>query len=179
MEWYSLTATVVLVESAFKQCMLIAHRLRSAEEDKSGASTTTSSRAVTILDLGTGSGCVLLALLCRLHAAGVHATGTGIDCDERALEVANRNAYRMRHQIVGVGVGNGIGRDRGKISNEIDVRFAKGTFTSPLPSTSPAAFDVIVANPPYLDEARKTCLLDAGTWSEMCVHSFPPSLSQR
>lgn len=43
---------------------------------------------VRILDLGTGTGCILLSLLKNLP----HATGTGVDCNEHALEIAKENA---------------------------------------------------------------------------------------
>ncbi|HJO72862.1 MAG TPA: peptide chain release factor N(5)-glutamine methyltransferase [Rhodospirillales bacterium] len=44
-----------------------------------------------VLDLGTGSGCLLLALLSELAAA----CGTGIDVSPPALAVAGRNAARL------------------------------------------------------------------------------------
>src|SRR5687767_2360580 len=44
-----------------------------------------------ILDLGTGSGCLLLAFL----AERANAEGLGIDKSQAALEVARRNAHRL------------------------------------------------------------------------------------
>tara|TARA_B100001540_G_scaffold291344_1_gene288782 strand:- start:26 stop:904 length:879 start_codon:yes stop_codon:yes gene_type:complete len=51
-----------------------------------------------ILDLGTGSGCVLLALLNEF----VHASGVGIDVSSEAIAVAQRNALRngLEHRSV-------------------------------------------------------------------------------
>ena len=46
---------------------------------------------LSILDLGTGSGCLLLALLSELPAA----TGLGLDISAAALEVARRNARNL------------------------------------------------------------------------------------
>lgn len=43
---------------------------------------------VHILDLGTGTGCILLSLLHHLP----NATGLGVDCNDRALELARKNA---------------------------------------------------------------------------------------
>lgn len=48
-------------------------------------------RPLRILDIGTGSGCLLLALLSELP----HAQGLGIDVSRGALDVAQRNAVRL------------------------------------------------------------------------------------
>lgn len=44
-----------------------------------------------MLDLCTGSGCILLSILKNLK----QGTGVGIDISEQALEVARRNAKRL------------------------------------------------------------------------------------
>lgn len=75
-----------------------------------------------LLDLGTGSGCLVLALLSELP----RAHGIGIDRSQRAVAVAARNARRL-------------GLD-GR------AEFATGFWGSEL--TGP--FDVILANPPYV-----------------------------
>ncbi len=77
-----------------------------------------------ILDLGTGGGCLLLALLHERH----NATGLGIDKSAMALEVAKANA-----QALGL-----AGRAEFHIGDW--VRGLDGSF------------DVIVANPPYIPE---------------------------
>jgi release factor glutamine methyltransferase len=45
-----------------------------------------------ILDLGTGSGCILLSLLSEFK----EARGVGVDRSPQALQVARINAHRMR-----------------------------------------------------------------------------------
>lgn len=75
-----------------------------------------------LLDLGTGSGCLLLTLLQELP----HAWGVGVDLSPGAIRVAAANAARL-------GVG---GR----------ACFVQGDWTSALA----AKFDVIVGNPPYI-----------------------------
>ncbi|MGH6917145.1 MAG: peptide chain release factor N(5)-glutamine methyltransferase [Geminicoccaceae bacterium] len=78
-----------------------------------------------ILDLGTGSGCLLLALLSELP----RATGLGIDCSAAALAIAQRNAERL-----------GLaGR----------AEFREGDWGRGLAGP----FDVIVSNPPYVAAA--------------------------
>ena len=78
-----------------------------------------------LLDLGTGSGCILATLLAELPRAG----GVGIDKSLPALELARANAE-------GLGVG-----DR--------ARFIAGDWLEAVQDT----FDLVVANPPYLSAA--------------------------
>ncbi|GHU02269.1 release factor glutamine methyltransferase [Alphaproteobacteria bacterium] len=78
-----------------------------------------------IMDLGTGTGCLLLSLLAELP----RATGTAVDISQAALSVAKANA-----EALGL-----AGR----------VRFACADMTRPLPPDLPKA-DLFVANPPYI-----------------------------
>jgi release factor glutamine methyltransferase len=75
-----------------------------------------------VLDLGTGSGCLLLALLSERP----RATGIGVDASEKALAVARANAVQL-------GLG---GR----------AHFVCADWQSAIRGT----FDVILANPPYI-----------------------------
>lgn len=78
--------------------------------------------AVSIADFGTGTGCLLLALLSELP----DATGIGIDLSQDALAVARRNAARL-----------GL-TER--------AYFAVADWGAALKGS----FDLIVANPPYI-----------------------------
>lgn len=81
-------------------------------------------RPVRILDLGTGSGCLLLALLSELP----NASGLGVDISEAAIDVAETNAQ-------------GLGfRDR--------AAFRIGDWLESVVES----FDVVVANPPYVPD---------------------------
>ncbi|MGH6917003.1 MAG: peptide chain release factor N(5)-glutamine methyltransferase, partial [Geminicoccaceae bacterium] len=77
-----------------------------------------------ILDLGTGSGCLLLALLSELPSA----TGIGVDASAEALAVAEANARRL-----------------GLAARAL---FAAGDWGRGLDGP----FDLIVSNPPYVRE---------------------------
>jgi len=79
-----------------------------------------------IADIGTGSGCVAIALAVELPAAEVVAT----DRSAAALEVARENA--------------------GRLLPERALRFVRGDLLAPLAADLP--FDVIVSNPPYVAE---------------------------
>jgi len=81
-----------------------------------------------IVDVGTGSGAIALALAAELPGAEIHAT----DISAEALEVARANA--ARHQLV----------------SRIEFRQA-----DLLNGFSPASFDVVVSNPPYVGESEE------------------------
>lgn len=82
------------------------------------------SRAARILDLGTGSGCLAIAVAKHLPQAQV----TAVDASPAALAVARANA--ARHGVC--------------------VRFLQGDWFAPLAGER---FDLILANPPYVAEA--------------------------
>ena len=80
-----------------------------------------------VVDLGTGSGCIPLALKARRpewHCLGV-------DLSEPALEVARENAERT----------------------ELDVTFAHGDVLEE--GLSDAAYDLILSNPPYIPPSER------------------------
>ena len=90
----------------------------AAVEDKDGA--------LDILDLGTGSGCLLLALLSEWPGA----RGLGVDISEAALSVAAANAKNL-------GLG---GRAKFALSDWGDGISGR--------------FDIVVANPPYIADGE-------------------------
>ena len=83
-----------------------------------------------ILDLGTGSGCILLSLLNEYK----EAIGIGIDISKKALNVAKKNAdlLNLKHRA-SFKLGNWCENIEGK-------------------------FDLIVSNPPYISEYEMTNL---------------------
>lgn len=80
-----------------------------------------------VLDLCTGSGCILISIL---HYSN-DCRGVGTDISEAALEVARRNGERL------------LG---GKKNGECEVRFVR----SDLFSEISGKYDIIVSNPPYI-----------------------------
>ncbi|MDR3268915.1 MAG: peptide chain release factor N(5)-glutamine methyltransferase [Tannerella sp.] len=81
-----------------------------------------------VLDVGTGSGCIAVALAKRLTGATVFA----VDISDAALETAKRNALR----------------------NGVSVQFMQADILSE-PASSFPVFDRIVSNPPYVKESEK------------------------
>ena len=80
------------------------------------------------MDVGTGSGCIALALAKELPQAEIHAT----DISHAALEIARANA--ARHQL----------EDR--------IRFHQ---TDLLQGLDRGGFDLVVSNPPYVGESEE------------------------
>jgi release factor glutamine methyltransferase len=96
-----------------------------------------SDRPLCIADVGTGSGCIAVALARELPHAEIVAT----DISAAALDIARRNAGRH-------GVSDRI--------HFLHTNLLDAAFPSPrIPRPSPLAFDLIASNPPYIarDEA--------------------------
>ena len=83
---------------------------------------------VRIIDVGTGSGCIAIALAKELPSAEIHAT----DISPDALEIAEANA--ARHQM------------------QARIEFHD---TDLLRGLAPDSFDMVVSNPPYVGEAEE------------------------
>lgn len=90
--------------------------------------------SITILDLGTGSGCLAQALLCEYSKA----TAVGLDCSEKALVVASENA-----------AANGL-KDR---YSTVLASWNTSGWDEKL-----GTFDLIIANPPYIAEKERATL---------------------
>ena len=79
-------------------------------------------KSINILDIGTGSGCIILSLLSELK----RSKGTGIDISLGALQIAKKNANKLN--ILG------------------NIKFQKKS----IDSFFSQKFDLVVSNPPYI-----------------------------
>jgi release factor glutamine methyltransferase len=101
---------------------------------------------LSVLDLGTGSGCLLLALLSELPAA----TGLGLDISAAALQVARRNARKLglSHRARFV-AGDWAGDWAEDWAGDWAEDWAGGRSAG-----LDGSWQVIVSNPPYITEAE-------------------------
>ena len=78
---------------------------------------------ISLLDVGTGSGCIIISLLSELS----NSNGVGIDISSSALKIAKKNA--LLHKV------------------ENKIRF----YNKSIINLFNCKFDLIVSNPPYID----------------------------
>lgn len=81
-------------------------------------------KRISILDIGTGSGCIIISLIINLK----DSVGEGIDISKKAIQVARKNALKY------------------KILNRINFK------TKPMDNIFGKRFDLIVSNPPYIEK---------------------------
>lgn len=87
---------------------------------------------LSILDIGTGSGCIPVTLKRRLRKANV----TAIDISEGALTVARKNAVKLG----------------------AEVKFLQVDILNPSASAVLESADIIISNPPYIPENNKASM---------------------
>ena len=97
---------------------------------EAGSRKSENQKRINILDIGTGTGCIPIALKANLPQANVSA----IDVSENALEVAKRNAELNKVEI-----------------NFIQANILEVEDLSQLPSS----YNIIVSNPPYVRNLEK------------------------
>jgi release factor glutamine methyltransferase len=90
------------------------------------------SPALSVLDIGTGSGCIAVALKKKHPSWEVTAT----DISEEALRVAHKNAHQ----------------------NEVEIVLKKHDINQQGGEAFPTPFDAIISNPPYILPAREKAL---------------------
>ena len=113
----------------------------AVRELRAGRGKKTDGAGLRIADIGTGSGCIAIALAKELPAATILAT----DISSAALDVARRNA--TRHNVA-------------SHVHFFECNLLDGLRDSPLVTRhSPLLFDLIVSNPPYVGRREAATLM--------------------
>ena len=100
-------------------------------------------KALNILDIGTGSGCIAISLAKHLPKANI----SGMDISKQALQTALQNAKLNKVKI------NLFQQDI--LKNNDTLNYPTSSGTGPATNSLPKKFDIIVSNPPYVRELEK------------------------
>ena len=156
---FEVTPEVLIPRPETEHVVEVALDRLALRERRAGRRQKTSGEGLRIVDVGTGSGCMAIALAKELPEARFYAT----DISAAALEVARRNA--ARHKV--------IERIRFLECNLLEYAtgsMARAQHAVPLQETGEVSavrvaeretlsFDLIVSNPPYVGRRESTTLM--------------------
>jgi release factor glutamine methyltransferase len=137
---FEVTPEVLIPRPETEHVVEVALDRLGLRETRRGRSPDTEGSGLVVADVGTGSGCIVVALARQLPGAFFYAT----DISLAALEVARRNA--IRHGVAG------------------RIEFMNCNLLDGLPRESQAAnhesrpLDLVVSNPPYVGRREKPVL---------------------
>jgi release factor glutamine methyltransferase len=125
---FEVTPDVLIPRPETEHVIEVALDRLALRELRAGRPQKTNGKGFLIADIGTGSGCLAIALAKELPGATIYAT----DISPAALVVAHRNA--VRHGV------------------EKRIRFLESDLSLPLAAdgANRSAFDLVVSNPPYI-----------------------------
>jgi release factor glutamine methyltransferase len=166
---FEVTPDVLIPRPETEHLIEVALDRLAVRELRSGRDSKLTGEGLTIVDIGTGSGCIAIALAKELPAAEIYAT----DISAPALTIAERNATRLgfsgRVQFI---ESNLLSAFSGLGARYIVPEL--GNQTSPVPSShqSPASpelaervtnhqshlFDLVISNPPYIGRKETSTL---------------------
>ena len=142
---FEVTPDVLIPRPETEHVIEVALDRLALHEIRAGRRQTTKGEGLVIADIGTGAGCIAIALAKELPAARIYAT----DISGAALQVACRNA--SRHAVAD--------RVRFVEADLIDTPASCGDVRSPLATRhSPLIFDLVVSNPPYIGQREAASL---------------------
>ena len=143
---FEVTPDVLIPRPETEHLIEVALDRLGVRELRAGRPVRMKGEGITIVDIGTGSGCIAITLAKELPAATIYAT----DISKAALEVAQRNATRLgfagRIHFLESDLLNAFRAAAGS------ARASAGTShdVSIVAPNSPLLFDLIISNPPYV-----------------------------
>ena len=148
---FEVTPDVLIPRPETEHVIEVALDRLALRERRAGRPQRSAGEGLQIADIGTGSGCIAIALAKELPAANFLAT----DISPAALAVAKRNAarhavadridFREANLLSPVGAQQ-VAPQPGKIANNAP----SAVHESPVTSHQSPPFDLIVSNPPYI-----------------------------
>ncbi|MGB2621884.1 MAG: peptide chain release factor N(5)-glutamine methyltransferase [Candidatus Acidiferrum sp.] len=156
---FEVTPDVLIPRPETEHLIEVALDRLAVREIRAGRKQTLTGEGLEIADVGTGSGCIAIALANELPGARIVAT----DISPAALAIARRNAARHNlsdriqflesNLLDGATVGARyiVPLQRDPAANTED--------ESPVPTHQPLFFDLIVSNPPYIGRRESESLM--------------------
>ena len=141
---FEVTPDVLIPRPETEHVIEVALDRLALREIRAGRPQKTDGAGLQIADIGTGSGCIAIALAKELPAAKIYA----IDISPAALEVARRNA--ANHSTAD--------RIRFLESNLLDALFSRNDGSPLATRHSPLFFNLIASNPPYIGRCEAPML---------------------
>lgn len=165
---FEVTPDVLIPRPETEHLIEVALDRLAVREIRAGRKQTLTGEGLQIADIGTGSGCIAIALAKKLPAATIHAT----DISPAALSVAQRNAARhavadrirflVGNLLEGVATSFVVAQLAAPLqsNSEIAARLESPAtkHQSPVTSHQSPFFDLIVSNPPYVGRREKESL---------------------
>src|SRR5580704_1133623 len=157
---FEVTPDVLIPRPETEHVIEVALDRLAVREIRAGRKQTLSGDGLNIIDVGTGSGCIAIALAKELPGARIVAT----DISDLALAVARRNA--ARHAFA-----NNILFLQRNLLNHNELSHVEASVVgaqhaaplqgkvAPTSAASPGQFDLVVSNPPYVGRKEKETLM--------------------
>ncbi len=140
---FEVNADVLIPRPETEHLIEVALDRLAVRELRSGRDPKLTGEGLTIADIGTGSGCIAIALAKELPAAKIYAT----DISPAALKVAQRNATRL-----------GFPDRITFLETNLLAAFSSSSNQSPVTNHQSLLFDLIISNPPYVGRKESTTL---------------------
>ena len=164
---FEVTPDVLIPRPETEHVIEVALDRLAAREIRAGHRPTLSGEGLQIADVGTGSGCIAIALAKELPGAKIFAT----DISSKALAVARRNAARhcvadridfiesnLLDQVFVVGAQLYPERSRGNTAPLLGNAATDAEDGSRITEHGSRSFDLIVSNPPYVGRREAVTL---------------------
>jgi release factor glutamine methyltransferase len=156
---FEVTPDVLIPRPETEHLIEVALDRLAVREIRAGRKQTLTGEGLQIADIGTGSGCIAIALAKELPAATIHAT----DISSAALTIAQRNATRHavadRIQFIESNFLEKVSPVGARYIVPLQSQGANSEIhESPVTSHQSPFFDLIVSNPPYVGRREKETL---------------------
>src|SRR5580692_139151 len=149
---FEVTPAVLIPRPETEHVIEVALDRLAVREIRAGRKQTLSGDGLQIVDVGTGSGCIAVALAKELPGARIVAT----DISSAALAVARRNAARFAFsESIQFLESNLLDSLSGRARHAVPLLGDTSTADAALSSS----FDLIVSNPPYVGRKEKDSLM--------------------